>query len=222
MTLRAVENQAGRGERNRLAETLLANAISEGSASHPYASSPRLREGPEAIGNLADAVHHLCLLHGRMPGLIDFAVRHASADAAVWLQSAAASFAEERALLARLAVASPPPPSTAGQAECEATVIAQRHALEMLANSERQGCALGAAVALLLDWRKVRTVLDLAVDRLGLVPAASALPDHPSIAAFVAASTIGAERAVAFGAQQVFIQQRGLWDLLEARDAARR
>ena len=103
-------------------------------------------------------------------------------------------------------------------------LIGQRHALEMLARSDRAGCALGAAMALVLDWRAIRSVLDAAAKRFSvdapvcLLPnadetgeAAAALVDHPRV-----------ERALMFGAQQILIQQRGLWDLLESRQQARK
>lgn len=208
--------------RNRVADTLLSAAIDTGSASHPYLSASELRDGPDAIRNLADAVHHLCLLHGRMPGLIDLAVERTPIEATAWMISAAANFTEERALLTRLVVAAPPVPSTPGQAECEATMLAQQHAIEMLAKSERTGCAIGAAVALLLDWQAVRAVLDLAGERLGLDPTPCRLPDAGAIESFLIRNGGGLERAITFGAQQMFVQQRGLWDLLECREQARR
>ena len=208
--------------RSRLADTLLARAASDGSASHPYVRSVELLDGPDTTRNLADVIHHLCLLHGRLPGLVDLAIERSSIDAAAWMISAAASFAEERAFLTRLAVAAPPLPSTPGQAECEAAVLAQRHALEMLATSERAGCATGAALAMLLDWQVVRGVLDIAAERLGAPTQPCTLPDTDAIAGFAAHVAPGLERAVGFGAGQLFLQQRGLWDLLECREQARR
>lgn len=207
---------------NRLAETLLAGAAAEGSASHPYVGSGELRDGAGAISNLADAIHHLCLLHGRLPGVIDLALERSPIDAMAWMMSATAAFAEERALLTRLVVAAPPLPSTPGQAECEAAVLAQRHALEMLATSERAGCAMGAALALMLDWHVVRGVLNLAADRLGVTAEPCRLPTRAAIGDFASRVAPQLERAVGFGAGQLFHQQRGLWDLLECREQARR
>ncbi|WP_380877334.1 hypothetical protein ACFB49_12380 [Sphingomonas sp. DBB INV C78] len=208
--------------RSRLADTLLARAASDGSVSHPYVRSVELLDGADSIRNQADVIHHLCLLHGRLPGLIDLAIERSPIEASAWMISAAATFAEERAYITRLAVAAPPLPSTPGQAECEAAVLAQRHALEMLATSERAGCATGAALAMLLDWQVVRVVLDLAADRLGAPPLRCNLPDADAIADFAAQIPPALERAVAFGAGQLFLQQRGLWDLLECREQARR
>src|SRR3546814_1893335 len=70
-----------------------------------------------------------------------------------------------------------PVPSTQGQAQCEAAVAAQRKALDMLAESDRHGCALGASIALTLDWRTIRVLLDISALRLDLVPPTCTLPD---------------------------------------------
>jgi hypothetical protein len=50
-----------------------------------------------------------------------------------------------------------------------------------------------------------------------------AWPDSIEIATIVATLSDSPvlQRAMAFGAQQVFAQHRGLWDLLEARASAR-
>jgi len=205
-------------------EILSALARHEGSASHSYPIM-KLSAGAAVARDLADAVHYLCTLHGRQPGVIDLAAtRPASPRVNDWAGAAVAGFARERAYLTRVVVAAGPLPSTPGQAESEAAVIGQRHALEMLARSDRAGCALGAAMALVLDWRAIRSVLDAAAKRFSvdapvcLLPnadetgeAAAALVDHPRV-----------ERALMFGAQQILIQQRGLWDLLESRQQARK
>jgi hypothetical protein len=140
-----------------------------------------------------------------------------------WLKDAADAFERERLYLVRLTAAVGPQPSTAGSAETEATLLAQRHALETLATSERRGCALGAATALVEDWRSLRRLLDRAATRAGLDIPGCTLPDEGSVAEAVAtgADTPGAERALAFGSEQLLLQHRGLFDLLEARAEAR-
>jgi len=182
-----------------------------------------LVQPPIVARDLADAVHLVCMLHGRHPGLIDHAANRNAGGEIGWLVDAQHGFTQERAFLARLTSAAGPLPSTPGQAESESAVIAQRHALDMLAQSDRAGCAVGAAVALVLDWAGVRQVLDVAAQRFGLEPTRSALPDPVTTAAFVNdyAATPALERAVAFGAQQMLAQQRGLWHLLDARRSAR-
>ena len=204
---------------------LLSACVAEhGSAAHPYFSGQRLNEGEDALRNLADAIHFLCALHGRHPGVIDHAAgRIADPAARHWLLSAGEAMAVERRHLTRLAVAAGPMPSTPGCGESEAAVIGQRSALSTLAQSDRKGCALGAALAFALDWSSVRAVLDHAARRLGIEIAPCSLGSQAEIhdAADFAAETPSVERAMLFGAQQLALQHRGLWDLLEARASAR-
>ena len=205
-------------------QLLLDGAASQGSLAHPYASSPELLQGPDAARNLADLIHFLCILHGRYPGVIDHAADFAQgADARAWLSAAAEDFAIERGYVAALAAAAGPVPGTPGAQASESAVIGQRHAIEMLAKSERSGCALGAAMAVMLDWAPIRSVLDVAGRRFGLEWHSSALGGGPEIAAAARrlAATPAAQRAMQFGATQIYVQHRGLWDLLEARRIAR-
>jgi hypothetical protein len=152
----------------------------EGSAAHRYVTSHDLLAGKHSARNLADAVHHLCILHGRHPGIADHAASHTAIDAARgWLIDSVDGFVRERSNLTRLVVAVGPLPSTPGQAESESAVNGQRHALDMLAQSDRNGCALGAVMALVLDWQAVRAVLDAASKRFGLEsPAVGRQPLH--------------------------------------------
>ncbi|NJS15489.1 MAG: hypothetical protein HC788_13915, partial [Sphingopyxis sp.] len=58
----------------------------DGTGAHPYVKSGKLSDGPDAMRNLADAVHFLCVLHGRHPGVVDHAARKAvEPDARAWL-----------------------------------------------------------------------------------------------------------------------------------------
>ncbi len=151
--------------------------------------------------------------------MIDHALAR-TANPAEWLVEAAHAFGGERAYLARLTSAAGPLPSTPGQAESAAAVAGQRHAFEMLVRSDRAGCAIGAAAALVLDWRAIRAVLDAAARRFGVNEAACALPAASVVLADEPDST-AVERARAFAAQQVLAQHRGLWQLLESRAVAR-
>jgi hypothetical protein len=213
--------QTARG--SSVADLLFGLAGSEGSAGHPHVAALCLPGANQR--DLADAIHALGMLHGRHPGVIDYAAeRNPRRVAPEWLAAAAEGFARERGLLAKLVVASGPLPSTPGQAESEAAVTNQRHALGMLAQSDRVGCALGAALAFVLDWRAVRGVLDAASRRLSVPAPAMTLPldEETRAVALNLAGEPAVERALAFGAQQVLVQHRGLWDLLETRAAARR
>jgi hypothetical protein len=180
--------------------------------------------GAHAGRDLADAVHLLCSLHGRHPGLIELACsRSPDGPARAWLTQAAEDFEHERLFLVRLTATVGPLPSTPGAAQTEAVLQAQRHALETLATSERHGCALGAATALIGDWAVIRQILDRAAARAGLDHRAPALPERSSIAQVTesVADSIAASRALTFGSEQLLLQHRALFDLLEARASAR-
>ena len=203
---------------------LLARLAGHGSAAHPYAASPQLLRAPTAMRDLADLIHFLCVLHGRYPGLVDHAAaRVVEPEARSWLTNATYAFAGERAYLARLAVAAGPMPSTPGAAGSDATVLGQRHAMETRASSERRGCALGAAMALVLDWAAIRRCLDAAAVRLGIEPPSYPSADLDAVVALADsyAAVAAVQRALLFGAEQILVQHHGLWDLLEARQQAR-
>ena len=199
-------------------------ATREGTASHAYAQSDSLSAGAFITRNLADVVHHFTLLHGRHPGMVDHAALH-TVDPTTrdWLHQASDGFARERAWLSRLTSAIGPIPSTTGQAASEAAVLAQRHALDMLAQSDRRGCAFGAVAALVCDWAAVRILLERAALRVGIDPISCTLPSPEATASVVAdfAETPALERALGFGSDQLLTQHRGLWDLLHARQLAR-
>lgn len=205
------------------AETIGALLASDGGRNHPYIACQIFARGREAARDLADAVHFISSVHGRHPGVIDHA-RDKAADPEMraWLDAAVAGFAEERAYLMRVVVAAGPLPSTPGHAECEAAVTGQRHALDMLGRSDRNGCALGAALALTLDWRAVRGVIDAAAQRFGVALTPPALPSaRQGMAIAGRTGSPAMDRAMVFGAQQLLVQHRGLWSLLEARSEAR-
>jgi len=202
------------------ATLLYACVADQGTAAHPYVRGDALGLAAEAPRNLADMVHFLCALHGRQPGVIDHAAGRAIDPVARrWLTRASEALAAERAYLARLAVAVGPVPGTPGGAGNEAMLIAQRSALGVLAQSDRHGCALGAALAFAIDWAAVRRLLDHAARRLGIDPPHFGLGDEGDLRPV--ADGCDEERALLFGARQLALQQRGLWDLLEARSQAR-
>ncbi|MEG3165644.1 hypothetical protein U1701_13675 [Sphingomonas sp. PB2P19] len=197
-------------------------AALDGSAPHPHLL--RLVRGGPAQRNLSDAVHALCAVHGHYPGMVEDALnQRAQPEAHDWLAAVADGFAAERGYLVQLLAAVGPLPSTPGQSETATALIAERQTLAILARSERKGCATGAVAALLCDWTPIRRVLDVAALRFGIEAQPTALPPEAETARTIA--TLGdspsVERAIAFGAQQLFAQHRGLWSLLEARSSAR-
>jgi hypothetical protein len=202
----------------------VARVAGSGSAGHGHCAA--LAEGAteHAARDLADAVHLLCALYGRFPGPADLALACCPpGPVRDWLREAADSFERERIYIVRLTAAVGPTPSTPGAAQTEAAILAQRHAIETLAQSERTGCALGAVAALAGDWPAVRAILDRAADRCGIERPPCSVPDADSVAAILAEGTGSAvaERALVFGAEQMLLQHRALFDLLEARAAAR-
>jgi hypothetical protein len=207
-----------------VSEAQLARVAGEGCARHPYLNSLLEASGRHSGRDLADAVHLLCSLHGHYPGLIEIALQRCpKGPVHEWLSRASDGFERERLYLVRLTSAVGPLPSTPGAAETEASLLAARHALETLATSERDGCAIGAATALVGDWWPIRRLLDRAAARGSTDAPAPSLPDETSVVAIVehAAQSAGSQRALAFGGEQLLLQHRALFDLLEARAEAR-
>lgn len=231
----AINRSVGHGRANHHTSSLAAHPVSvadaqlarvagEGSARHAYLNTLLEASGRHSGRDLADAVHLLCSLHGRYPGLIEVALQR-SVDGPVrdWLARASEGFERERLYLVRLTAAVGPLPSTPGSVETETSLVAARHALETLAMSERSGCSLGAATALVGDWWPIRRLLDRAATRVGTEPPAPSLPDETSVVAIIDAASVSpaSARALAFGGEQLLLQHRALFDLLEARADAR-
>ncbi|PXA93278.1 hypothetical protein DMC47_22390 [Nostoc sp. 3335mG] len=209
-------NEAGAAE--RLAQIVLV----DGSAAHSMLD--RLSHSDVVPRDVADAMHQLCTLHGRHPGVVDLAIGATSRpEAYSWLEQAGAAFVEERAYLVRIAAAAGPPPGTPGQAAAEAALATQRNAIDLLSRSIRPGCALGAAIAITLDWPAIRRPLDAAAVRLGLDVIPCELPSLAQTTRLIdtIATDAAVERAMTFGVQQLLAQHRGLWDLLAARAESR-
>lgn len=207
-----------------VADAQLVRVAGDGSARHKYLNALLEASGRHSGRDLADAVHLLCNLHGRYPGLIEVALQRCPKGFVHdWLARASDGFERERLYVVRLTSAVGPLPSTPGAAETEASLVAARHALETLAMSEREGCALGAATALVGDWWPIRRLLDRAATRAGIESPAPSLPDESSIVAVIGygAATPASGRALAFGGEQLLLQHRALLDLLEARAEAR-
>jgi hypothetical protein len=204
----------------------LVAALAQGSSeTHDAVVALVDRIQPARAVDLADAAHYLCLLHGRYPGLIDYAAtRSADPKVGKWLAHACEAFVGERALLTRLTVAAGPITSTPGQDRCTPAIINLRGALNALSQSDRQGCALGAAFALALDWAGVRAVMDIIAERTGLDVRPCALPSPEETLAMAEelSENCAIGRAIGFGASQMLIQHRQFWDMLAERASLRR
>jgi hypothetical protein len=219
----AVNRSVGRNQVS-VADAQLARVAGDGCVRHSYLNSLLEKSGRHSGRDLADAVHLLCSIHGRYPGLIEIALQRCPKGMVQdWLSRASEGFERERLYLVRLTSAVGPLPSTPGAAETEASLVAARHALETLAMSERDGCALGAATALVGDWWPIRRMLDRAAARVGTEAPAPSLPDEASVVAIIGhgANSLASQRALAFGGEQLLLQHRALFDLLEARAEAR-
>jgi len=172
----------------------------------------------------ADIAHFLCVLHGRHPGVVDqAAIKTAEMDARTWFIEAMEGFAAERAFLTKLTVAAGPISGVSATDQSDTTVLAQRKALEMLSQSDRNGCALGASFALVLDWQAIRPLLEKIAVRLDIEPRHATLPSVDSTLELHGklVQSDAVERAIHFGVEQILAQHRGLWKLLEARRDAR-
>ncbi len=222
-----MESLSHRVPTETLASLLASLVDTDGTPAHPYARAVIVGERQSFVRNLvdfADFVHLLCLLHGSAPGFVDLAATRTTEVAArEWLVAAMNSFVTERAYLSRLAVLAGPLPSTSGHHETTTIITQQRHALEMLAQSDRKGCSFGASVALVLEWDAMRTILDAGAARLGIEIPACTLPSSKQTLDMLAAlpDPQRLTRAMQFGGSQLVGQHRGLWDLLEARAMVR-
>lgn len=207
-----------------VAEAQLARVASDGLSRHSHLEFLVAGNSPHTGRDLADAIHLLCSLHGRHPGLVELAFQRCQhGEVKSWLRTAADSFERERLYLVRLTSAVGPIPSTPGAAQTESSLNAQRHALETLALSERKGCALGAVTALLGDWTAIRRLLDRTANRLGIVPPPVAVDSTDSVTQILDEATAqpAVQRALTFGSEQLLLQHRALFELLEARASAR-
>ncbi len=169
---------------------------------------------------IADITHFLCISHGKHPGIIDHAATKIVDDAARdWLLSAIKAFAAERHYLNRLIVAAGPIARQSGQEKITAIIAGQSKSFEMLATSDRQGCAAGTAIAFAIDWQHTRPLMDQCALALGIEPFELELPPLSQTVALAEqlASTAAKQRAMMFGAQQLLAQQRGLWQLIAGR-----
>jgi hypothetical protein len=169
---------------------------------------------------IADIAHFLCISHGRHPGIVDHAATKIIDESArAWLVQAINAFAGERTFLNKLTVAAGPITRQVGQDTITALLSNQAKSFEMLATSDRQGCAAGAAIAIVIDWRTTRPLLEKAAISLGFEPFKLELPSDKQCLHLIEAlaDTTAKRRAMTFGVEQLLAQQRGLWRLIASR-----
>lgn len=174
--------------------------------------------------DLADIAHYLCALHGRYPGVLDhLADRMIGTEHYEWLSGLAQQFAGERALLTNMTVAAGPVMSIASGDNSAATIEQLRCAIDLLARSDRDGCTLGSAGALLADWIAWRPALEAMLPRLGLnapyFDMAKSLDQLSGIISEIKEPR--QNRAIVFGIDQLTHQHDQFWLLLERRQKLR-
>lgn len=195
-----------------------------GSLSAPYMAKIAADFSILDTVDIADIAHFMCVLHGRHPGVVDHAaVKTTESETRDWFVEAMDGFASERAFLTKLTVSAGPISGVSANDQSNATVLAQRKALEMLSQSDRNGCAVGASLALVADWLAIRPILENIALRLDIEPRQSPLPSIEATDALKnkLSESSSVERAINFGVDQILTQHRGLWQLLEARSKAR-
>ena len=216
---------------NDVDDAFVRNILSDGSLPVvaplvAFLSDSQLRPVLRASGKaakaalLADIAHFMHISHGRHPGLVDYAAHKIVDDAARnWMIQAIDGMLGERAFLNRLTVTAGPIRRLTGQDKVNALVEGQAKNFQMLATSDRKGCAAGAAIAFVLDWHQTRPLFDIVAYQMGLEPTTTTLPSVAECAQFAERLDRGASyrRAMAFGADQTLAQQRCLWQLIVAR-----
>lgn len=205
-----------------LVPELEAMLAASGATGHEFVAA--LSQGRRlSRSTFADVAHLLGLLHGNRPSVFEIVSQSPLVPSPAWLHAAMRAFAREREVVAQLILITGPPPSRAGQTSVEMSVTATRNALATLAGSDRLGCAIGAAVALLLDWEAISA----AVRQIGrefdvnLADRHDEWPSrHESLGAVeLAASLPGGERAVRFGFQTLLGQHFDFWNIIQCRAA---
>src|SRR5919107_276403 len=86
-----------------VAEAQLVRVAGDGCARHPHLNALVEAAGPHSGRDLCDAVHLLCSVHGRYPGLVEIALQRCpTPEAQSWLSHAGEAFERERLYLVRL------------------------------------------------------------------------------------------------------------------------
>lgn len=174
--------------------------------------------------DIADVAHYLCLLHGRYPGLMDSLADRMVSSGDSFFVELAERFTAERRLLTDLTVAAGPISRLIGEDRSMGIVEQLRVAIDLLARSDREGCALGAGAALLMEWQHIRPALDAIAQRLSVNTNEFAHKDLADQMLERIASYPDArhQRAIDFGVKQLLNQHEQFWLLLNNRCAARR
>jgi len=173
---------------------------------------------------IADIAHYLCVAHGHHPGLIEHAMSKIVEDCSrQWLVKAADGFVRERIYLTELTVAAGPITRISKQDETDMLIVNQTKQYQMLATSDRKGCPIGAAAAFIFDWYHIRELMDIIALQLNVSIPEILLPSPKETETLLSdyAKNDNIIRAINFGADQIFAQQRAFWNILTARSISR-
>ena len=210
-----------------VAEAQLARVAGDGCARHPYLAMHCWRLPDRTSGrDLADAVHLLCSLHGRYPGLIELAL----ADCVRRDPPRTGSSRASRSVRARAAL---PRPGDLRRRPAAKHAGRRRDRIEPVRGAPRARNARAIPNARAARWARRprwsatggRSAGCSTAPRPapGLECPAPSLPDEASVVGVIggACDDSASDRALAFGGEQLLLQHRALFDLLEARAEAR-
>ncbi|WOE74103.1 DUF6975 family protein [Alterisphingorhabdus coralli] len=174
--------------------------------------------------DLADIAYYLGKLHGHHPGLFDhMSHRSIQDDNHDLIVDLAETFAAQRAMLANMTVEAGPATTLAGEYNAVKTIEQLRTAIDVLGQSDRQGCGMGAAIALLSDWIIWRPALNALATRLAIPVPDSEMQDMQKrlLASLENRAEPRELRAISFGLEQLYHQHDQFWLLLERRQKLR-
>jgi len=174
--------------------------------------------------DVADIAHILTIVHGSLPTVFELASAHApSGHLRELLFAASESFQAWRRFLALLTSKAGPAPSCLNDDVHMVSLVQLKHAIQLLASSERRGCAVGAATAMLADWHLTIPPLLSCASRFGI---GHHLPSPPQVNEIIAGieqtePTTSELRAMTFGASQFYHMDDEIFLHLRARRQAR-
>lgn len=177
------------------------------------------------IPDVADLAHALTVTHGGLPNIFDLASLRSDAQSLRnHLVTCSNSFQDWRRFLSALTSKAGPAPSLTDDAAHMVSLVQTKQGIQLLGESERKGCAIGAAFAMLNDWQivlpesfKFAARLDI-VEGIALPPRTSAIIEEMECLEPSAAEL----RAMSFGADQFYQLNDAFFRHLEARRKARK
>lgn len=204
---------------------MIADLLSQhGSASNSYAQKIATHYPAMVDADVLDAAQHFALIYGQRPGVIVTArnANFAHPMLTDWFDQAIPAFTQERLFLTQLLASIGPFPAGASKAPKQLAVEEHRRIVATLAASTREGCAFGAAAALVLDWPLIRQILDRAALLFGMTAPTNMLPSKgETLGVINRFENPARSRAILFGLRQLLEQHSAIWAMLATRSATR-